>query len=866
MTDTGGPHTGHEQPSATPTRRGARWLRRLIVWPLALLLVVVVGALALMYTATGTRWLVRTAEQVVGAGLEIGEVEGTLGDAFELRHVVYEIAPHRVAIDSVAVVWHPAALLEKRLHIENVTVTGVAYLGPPPESSPESPGAPGLDFDLDLPLEIQLDRLVVARVTLRQGDDAAPATVLDNLQADDLLAFESASVGRVVASSFGIDAELQGELGLETPNPLALKTKWRYALGELAPGELLSGEGELTGRLREIGIQHRLNIGDSPATLGVSGVVALAAGELYPSLDLEASWRELRWPLSGPKADFESREGALIVRGVPRSFALDLAGAVQLHDVPLESVALTAEGGFDPDDPLGPSRLKIDWTVEPGDAAPAVLERAAGRGTWVNEGAVLRIQHHADAPLVLELSAEIERKDTASTFGVENIERFDVQARWRELIWPSSEPAARTADFASEQGQVTLTGSPSAFTLALDAQAAFGEVVLDAVDIKANAELDPAQPLTSATAELDWRVQPRAGGPLSVDEVSGRSRFSVREQGRRLELEHRSTTPFDIDLAAFVTRKSVRAAIAPEDIDNVDVELSWRDVRWPLTGEARYASRDGELKLSGTPDDLTLTLESNLGGEGGSPTNLPVRAVGLSARGAVEPGAPYEFDLEIDWRAALDPELIAEVTPLAGAGRFAGDATHLRMDHALSVPYAITTSGDVALEGPLPQLDLKGGWRDVTWPPGGGAFRSATGDYSVAGALDDLALKVSAALTGEAVPDTDLDLQAQVRPDGAPRFDLALRALGATAAIAGSVDWSAAPAFDLALSADDLDPGKQWSGADGNLSLRAQATGTLAEEGPQVTLRLDRLDGQLRGQPVAGAGVLGLAGSTLNAS
>ncbi|MGI9336058.1 MAG: translocation/assembly module TamB domain-containing protein, partial [Gammaproteobacteria bacterium] len=33
-----------------------------------------------------------------------------------------------------------------------------------------------------------------------------------------------------------------------------------------------------------------------------------------------------------------------------------------------------------------------------------------------------------------------------------------------------------------------------------------------------------------------------------------------------------------------------------------------------------------------------------------------------------------------------------------------------------------------------------------------------------------------------------------------------------------------------------------------------------------VTLRLERLDGQLRGQPVAGAGVLGLAGSTLTAS
>ncbi len=146
--------------------RTRRWRRT--GWLATLLAVLVALPAWLAATETGLRVLFATAEAVSGGRLQASAPSGRLLGPLRLDALRWETADLRVDVHGVALDWRPSALFGGRLAVDSVAVDGidVAYR-PDAESAPVA--APE---SLDLPLAVEVDRIEVGRLAVREIDGA----------------------------------------------------------------------------------------------------------------------------------------------------------------------------------------------------------------------------------------------------------------------------------------------------------------------------------------------------------------------------------------------------------------------------------------------------------------------------------------------------------------------------------------------------------------------------------------------------------------------------------------------------------------------------------------------------------------------
>ncbi len=148
-------------------------IRRLFRWLLLSALLILappVAMLAVLATESGTGWaLEQVGDLVRPLGIEfgLGRSSGTLLSRLELHDLVIEVADSRFESGRVLLHWRPSALLGRRLHVRALEVAD-ARLRPPAPT--ESGSAPPEIPELDLPLVIQLDRLLIERLVVEQPE------------------------------------------------------------------------------------------------------------------------------------------------------------------------------------------------------------------------------------------------------------------------------------------------------------------------------------------------------------------------------------------------------------------------------------------------------------------------------------------------------------------------------------------------------------------------------------------------------------------------------------------------------------------------------------------------------------------------
>lgn len=177
-----------EDKAARPRRR---WLRRVAI----ALLVLVVGAMLLLNSTIGKRFVAdRIAEVAPASGLriEVGRIEGDLYGTATLYDVV--LSDPRgpfLSIPQAEVDWRPLAWLWSGLDVRELEVRR-ARLTRVPELLPGDPDAPILpDFD------IRIDRFAVDQLTI------APGVIDRNAHRADLTAKVDIRAGRALVSANG---------------------------------------------------------------------------------------------------------------------------------------------------------------------------------------------------------------------------------------------------------------------------------------------------------------------------------------------------------------------------------------------------------------------------------------------------------------------------------------------------------------------------------------------------------------------------------------------------------------------------------------------------------------------------------------
>jgi translocation and assembly module TamB len=143
-----------------------RWLKRLLLGLIALLLLLALGLWWLLGSEAGLRFALARASGFTEGALSVQHARGHLAGPFELDGLRYADGKGLdVRLASVRLDLSLWPLLGKRLHVASLEVRGVAVALPPPSPST----APSGPFSLRPPLAIQLDQAHVAGIAVRQS-------------------------------------------------------------------------------------------------------------------------------------------------------------------------------------------------------------------------------------------------------------------------------------------------------------------------------------------------------------------------------------------------------------------------------------------------------------------------------------------------------------------------------------------------------------------------------------------------------------------------------------------------------------------------------------------------------------------------
>jgi translocation and assembly module TamB len=151
-------------------------------------------------------------------------------------------------------------------------------------------------------------------------------------------------------------------------------------------------------------------------------------------------------------------------------------------------------------------------------------------------------------------------------------------------------------------------------------------------------------------------------------------------------------------------------------------------------------------------------------------------------------------------------------------------------------------------------FDLHATWEKAGWPlHGTPAVSSTAGRADLTGTPADYQLGVEARLRGKGIPAG----QWQIRGRGDEKH-LQIETLHADL-LKGSLDgsgtlgWEPRPAWNLDISARDLDPAVQWPDWPGRVTARLRTSGRVGPDGPRGEVMLSDLGGRLRGYSFPGA-------------
>lgn len=308
-----------------------------------------------------------------------------------------------------------------------------------------------------------------------------------------------------------------------------------------------------------------------------------------------------------------------------------------------------------------------------------------------------------------------------------------------------------------------------------------------------------------------------------------------------------------LDLAA----ASLRLSSADTPASDEPFELAFRS---PLGIELREARLDaiGIRLADGSEYDIDrIELAGRLRGDELRLQSLRLRSgmADIDLGGRLRLTTALPATLAARWRLRLPAQ-----PEFAGALSLDGDRAGWALEHELAEPFAISTSGVVALADSGPAVELLSRWTELAWPPA--KLRTGPGSLGLEGTPRSLAIRLDTDAQYADYPSAELALDAQL-DDGT----LHIASLSAASALgkaraSGSVDIGTRRT-DLAVSASGLDPGLIDERLAGELSLEARLD-ALPGEAPEIEVSGIRVAGRLNDQPLEASGELRYAHGELS--
>ena len=616
---------------------------------LILALLALAGAVALVVTEDGTRWLVTQAERHAPLTLQVDQVDGTLFRGLSLSGLRVGIDDTQVQLDEMKIHVDAAPLLKLTLRIRNLALAGVTVDLPAPDPEPPEPAAAmELPDAIELPLRVVLEHFSLTDLHLRQAGETL-------FQLDRLALRLDAGPERLRVTDLELaipeaEAWLDVELQPAGAYPLRLDGRWRLALPEGAAEGLeathaegeLAVEGELQGQLQ---LSHRLKA-------GVEMDTRLVAQDLFgtPQISLDNRWTPFRYQLD-PETVATIDAGELLLQGTLADWTARIATGAELTGLPEARLAAEFSGSM--------THADITELSLSSEAGRVDLQGRLGMDEVLTWDLQAGIREFSTQALGLEIDAAIQTMLVNSTgslphtgeTGLEDlllamtaaVEIRELRARVEQQELEGS-GWARVQDGSASIEDMLFRLGPRG-TVRLDGEADLGAEIPFRLSLAADA-MDLGFLVPDRQVALD-RLRLGAAGQFGLDTGILAAEIDLSELAARVDGQEVSA------------RAGVGLTEMQADIRSLDVFLPG-DGRLSATGRVAYgAGIEGELDLSGREIDPGVFLPDLAG-------NL---ALQLVSRGALPPGDALRAEVDLrELRGVLRGQPVDGVAGIAIAG------------------------------------------------------------------------------------------------------------------------------------------------------------------------------------------------------
>ncbi|EKP0258893.1 translocation/assembly module TamB [Aeromonas sobria] len=404
------------------------WLKRIFLWLMGLVFLLLIGVSLLGFTHQGNKWLWQQAKGALPS-LKGELVAGQLGYGWTLEGAGWQDDLVDVTVDRAVLDWDLGKLLQGKLWIKSLAVTHPVVKVADSEPAPEEPSEPFVWRPL--PLKIQVDSLKVAdldlavpgvAVTLGSLDIGATLNrkglivrgpVLDNLKVtlDDAAPANAAKSAKQPAANEK-QAARTDKASAETAKQ-----------GKGAPAAKTAKAAPIV--LPAIHLPFPIQLEGVSATR-----VQYKQGELIEGLD--------KLLLSATAADDRIEVRELSLRHAMADLALK--GHIQLSDDYPLAVTLDAKA----------RKGLLDGELQ-GQQATLALSGSVGK---------LGLALSAKGPIAANLKGSLAALDPALP--------FDLALDWKSLGWPFHKPAKDEPSYRLDKGSLTAKGKLSGYQFALN--------------------------------------------------------------------------------------------------------------------------------------------------------------------------------------------------------------------------------------------------------------------------------------------------------------------------------------------------------------------------------------------------------------
>jgi len=346
---------------------------------------------------------------------------------------------------------------------------------------------------------------------------------------------------------------------------------------------------------------------------------------------------------------------------------------------------------------------------------------------------------------------------------------------------------------------------------------------------------------------------------------------SIDWNSASLEAEIRNVC-VDIELARLVTR---HLAIRSLNVEELSIELA----------DAADTEPPGELPTFESPMDISVKSSSlrNLSFRrsqlhrsldavqfSGSLSeskldvwDLAVRSVWLNAdlAGDIEFAGLYPGSLDLSWRWSESPSL-----QLAGFLKLAGDLRRYELNHTLSAPQRLSTTGSFSYVSNELTLDVENTWEMIEWPIGQSLLQSSTGSLLLHGGPSRLDVTLDGLGRLDDLPETKVLLKGELDVQGIQFAAMSASNDHGLFKSSGNVRWAPEQSFDVEFALSNLDPSLVSQLLKGQVGSAGRASGTLLPGAPKITISINELDGIINGHPLTGSGEFEYASDRLTVS